>query len=129
MTTEKKKLKHSAEEALQMRDLAVTALEDAKAEDVQVLDVTNLTDVTDYMIVASGNSDRHVSAITEQLVKAMQQNQWQALNVEGQPDKEWIVADFVDIVVHVMRHQTRARYNLEGLWDQTFSNIENDRTD
>lgn len=127
MTAEKKKLKHSAKEAIEMRDMALNILADAKAEDVQVLDVRNLTDITDYMIVASGNSDRHVSAIANQVSVQMKEHNWQPLNIEGQEDKEWIVADFVDIVVHVMRHQTRARYNLEGLWDETFNHVEGEQ--
>ena len=107
----------------QLLDAALKALDDAKGEDIKVLDVTTLTDVTDYMVVATGTSDRHVRALADKLVEAMNNAGHKQLGIEGEEDRDWILVDFVDIVVHLMRAQTRSRYDLESLWDKTFGEL------
>lgn len=114
--------------AEQLRDIALAALEESKAEDVKVLDVTSLTDITDYMIVATGTSDRHVRALANNVLDAMREAGQTHLGIEGEEDKDWILVDFVDIVVHLMRAQTRSRYDLESLWDKTFGELAADGT-
>lgn len=96
----------------------VEALDDAKAVDVRTLDVRRLTDVTDYMIVASGTSTRHVASIARRLVDAMREGGERPLGVEGEDVGEWVLVDFGDVVVHIMHPQTRDFYNLEKLWSQ-----------
>ncbi len=106
-----------------MRDIALIALEDAKAEDVKVLDVSQLTDITDYMIVATGTSDRHVKSQTNRVLEHMHQAGCAHIGIEGEQSKDWVLVDFVDVVIHIMRAATRKRFDLESLWDKSFSEL------
>ena len=92
-------------------------LADLKARDVKVLDVRQLTSITDYMIVASGTSDRHVRSIADRLVQRPIRAGLQALGVEGIGSGEWVLVDLADVVVHIMQPRTRDFYKLESLWD------------
>ena len=110
-------------DAEQMREVVLAALEDAKSEDVKVLDVRKLTDITDYMIVATGTSDRHIKTQTTRVLEQMRESGWKHRGVEGEESKDWVLVDFVDVVIHIMRGSTRKRYDLEGLWDKTFGDL------
>lgn len=90
-------------------------LADAKLVDVQLLDVTQLTYITEFMIVASGTSERHVKASSEKLAQALKMTGIKP-NIEGLDDGQWVVIDFNDVVVHVMHPVTRTFYQLEKLW-------------
>ena len=96
--------------------LAQTSLEDMKARDLRVLDVRGLTSVTDYLLIASGTSDRHVRSLAQALVESAKQAGLSPLGVEGQESGEWVLVDLVDVVVHVMQPRTREFYKLEDLW-------------
>ena len=96
--------------------LAQTALEDMKARDLRVLDVRSLTAVTDYLLVASGTSDRHVRSLSEGVVEAAKQAGQVLLGVEGRDSGEWVLIDLADVVVHVMQPRVREFYKLEDLW-------------
>ncbi|NKB62646.1 MAG: ribosome silencing factor [Gammaproteobacteria bacterium] len=113
------------QESIRMRDTIVNALEDAKGMDVRVLDVREMTDVTDYMIVATGTSDRHVKSLADRVLEFMHAQGWRHLGVEGLEVKDWILVDFVDVVAHVMRDSARKKYDLESLWDKTFAEVAN----
>ena len=106
-----------------MRDVAINALEDAKGEDIKVLDVSGLTDITDFMIVATGTSERHIKTLATRVLEHMHEAGWKQLGIEGEDARDWVLVDFVDIVIHIMREQTRKRYDLESLWDKTFSEL------
>jgi ribosome-associated protein len=93
------------------------ALEDMKAVNVTVLDVRGLTDVADTMVIASGNSDRHVKAIADRVVYDTKQLGFRAMGVEGERDGEWALVDLGDVIVHVMLPRVREFYRLESLWD------------
>lgn len=104
-------------EQIDLRQLALDALDDLKAIDVRVLDVAKLTTITDHMIVASGRSDRHVRSLADSVVTIAKQNGFQPLGVEGEKEGEWVLVDLGDVIVHVQTPRTRDFYNLEKLWD------------
>ena len=103
------------------QDSVVAALEDAKAIDIVVLDVRKLTDIADYMIVASGTSTRHVAGVADKLVDHMRALGRKPIGMEGKEVGEWVLIDFGDVVAHIMRPQTRDFYNLEKLWARGFA--------
>jgi ribosome-associated protein len=88
-----------------------------KAVNVTVLDVRGLTDVADTMIIASGNSDRHVKSIADRVAYDAKQAGFRAMGVEGERDGEWALVDLNDVIVHVMLPRVREFYRLESLWD------------
>jgi ribosome-associated protein len=98
-------------------ECAHRALDDMKAVNVAVLDVRDLTDVADTMMIASGNSDRHVRAIADRVVEFAKQAGFRPMGVEGKRDGEWVLVDLQDVVVHVMLPRVREFYRLEALWD------------
>lgn len=100
----------------QIAALVEHALDDAKAKDVQTIDVRGKTTITDYMIIASGNSTRHVKTLAESVVTKSKQAGLEILGVEGESDAEWVLVDLADVLVHLMLPRTRTFYNLEGLW-------------
>lgn len=95
----------------------IEALEDVKAQDIRVLDVRKLTAITDYMLIVTGSSDRHVKALARAAVDHAKQIGHRPRGVEGEVEGEWVLVDLVDVVVHVMQSRTRALYQLEKLWD------------
>ncbi|TFG86348.1 MAG: ribosome silencing factor [Chromatiales bacterium] len=101
----------------QLLALAERALADLKAREIQVLDVRQLTSVADYMVVASGTSDRHVKSIASRLVQTASEAGCPPLGVEGMGNGEWVLVDLADVVVHIMQPRTREFYKLESLWD------------
>ncbi|MPV86540.1 ribosome silencing factor [Cardiobacteriales bacterium ML27] len=99
-----------------LKDLALTALETLKAQDVTVLDVRNKASFADYMIVASGTSDRHLKAMADQVHIDAKKAGSPPLSTEGQDSRNWILVDLGDVIVHLMKPETRALYELEKLW-------------
>ena len=99
-----------------LKTLAVDALEDRKGVDISVLDVRSLTDITDYMVIVTGRSNRQIAALAEHVVERAKQHGVKPLGVEGLKDGEWALIDLTDVVVHVMRPDIRALYQLEKLW-------------
>ncbi|HEY9198926.1 MAG TPA: ribosome silencing factor [Gammaproteobacteria bacterium] len=99
-----------------LKDWVIAALEDLKAQDIQVLDVRGMTSITDLMIVASGTSDRHIKALADNVVEAVKKHGIMPIGVEGETSREWVLVDLGDVILHVMHPQTRAFYNLEKLW-------------
>ena len=97
--------------------LAKDALADVKARDVRVLDVRELTTMADYLVVASGTSDRHVKSLADRVVERAAAAGVPALGVEGREGGEWVLVDLQDVIVHIMQPKAREFYKLESLWD------------
>lgn len=102
-------------------DLILATLEDAKAEDTLAIDVTGKSSLSDHMVVTSGRSNRHVSAIADQLVKAMRENGYNKPRIEGLPTADWVLVDAEDVIIHVFRPEVREFYNIEKMWAADFS--------
>ncbi|TAJ91517.1 MAG: ribosome silencing factor [Gammaproteobacteria bacterium] len=94
----------------------VKALDDLKAIDIQVLDVSKLTTITDTMIIASGRSDRQVKALADKLLETAKELGLAPLGIEGAQKSDWILVDLGDVVAHLMHPTARAYYQLEKLW-------------
>ncbi len=99
-----------------LADVVVNTLSDLKARDVQILEVSSMTSITDTMVIASGTSARHVKAISEILVQEVKKIGVSPIGVEGQSEGDWVLVDLGDVIVHVMLPRVREFYNLEKLW-------------
>ncbi len=113
----KPKRKPSPKPAL--KAVVLDALDDMKALDVKVLDVRGLTDIADFMVIASGTSDRHVRSVAQRVVERTKEAGFRPHGVEGQQDSDWVLIDLNDMIVHVMLPRVREFYGLEKLWDMT----------
>jgi ribosome-associated protein len=91
-------------------------LDDAKAEDVVTIDLSGKSSVADYMVIASGRSDRHVGAIADQIQRKFKDLGLGQIRTEGKENCDWVLIDTGDIVVHVFRPEVREFYNLEKMW-------------
>lgn len=100
----------------QLTDLVTTALADIKAFDIEVLDVHEMTSITDFMVIASGRSNRQVKAMAGKVVEAARAAGIKPLGIEGEGQAEWVLVDLGDVVVHAMQPATRNFYQLEKLW-------------
>ena len=96
--------------------IAKDALDDLKALEPVTLDVRELSSVTDYLLVASGTSSRHVKSLAENVLMKAKASGVRPLGVEGERNGDWVLVDFGDVVVHVMQPATRSFYDLERLW-------------
>ena len=97
-------------------DLVTQALDDMKGQQIRVLDVRGKTPLADYMVVASGTSNRHVKSLADAVVVRAKDSGVRALGIEGQEGQEWVLVDLNDVIVHVMLPKVRDFYNLEKLW-------------
>lgn len=100
----------------ELTDLAREAIDDLKGRDTRVLEVTELTSVTDRMLITTGTSARHVKSIANNVITSAKDAGKRPLGVEGLDQAEWVLVDLGDVVVHVMTAQSRAFYQLEKLW-------------
>ena len=107
-------------EPMDARKLARLCLELAdqkKAEDIVILDMRKLSTIADYFVIATGASEPHLRAITDEITeKLSEEHGIRPRAVDGTLQTSWIVLDFADVIVHLMRHEMRQRYDLEGLW-------------
>ena len=100
----------------QLSALVIEVLDDTKATDIIRLDVRDMTSVTDYMIVASGTSNRHVKALANNVADKAREAGHRPMGIEGEEGGEWVLLDLQDALVHVMLPKVREFYNLEKLW-------------
>lgn len=107
------KLMDSRKLALLCRELA----DNKKAEDIVVLDVRDLSSVTDYFVIASGTSEPHLRAIVDEINDTLREDhEIKPKAIDGTLNTAWVVLDYFDVIVHVMRKDVRERYDLETLW-------------
>lgn len=99
-----------------LTEFVVRALEDHKARDLRVIDVRGKTAITDFMVIASGTSNRHVKALAHSVVTEAAAAGVKPLGMEGERECEWVLVDLCDVVVHIMLPGTRDFYGLEKLW-------------
>lgn len=96
-------------------------LSEIKALNIRSIDVRKLTPLTDYMVIATGNSSRHVRAIAENLIRHMKKRVTDLkIIIEGDEEDEWVLVDLGDVIVHIMQQQARDFYNLEKLWTPVY---------
>jgi ribosome-associated protein len=114
---------------VQLEELVLAALADMKAVNVRVMDVRGLTDVADTMIIASGNSDRHVRSIADLVIERAKQAGRRPMGTEGKNDAEWVLVDLQDVLVHVMLPRVREFYALEELWEAPAAARAQEKTD
>ncbi len=99
-----------------LKDTIIASLEDLKAVDITALSVAGATSVTDWMVIASGTSNRHVKALADNVEVDAKKQGFKSIGSEGNDTSEWVLVDFGDVIVHVMLPATRAFYDLESLW-------------
>ncbi|WP_295912390.1 ribosome silencing factor [uncultured Bartonella sp.] len=95
----------------------LSSLDDSKAEDVVTIDLRGRSPLADYMVIASGGSQRHVSALADHLLYAMKDCNKGQTRVEGLSECDWVLIDLGDVIVHLFRPETREFYNLEKMWN------------
>jgi ribosome-associated protein len=105
-----------SEDSDRLLDIVLAALDDMKGVDVRVIDVRELTSITDRMVIVSGTSTRHVKALADNVALQAKQHGYKPLGVEGENTAEWVLVDLADVVVHVMMPDIRDFYALEKLW-------------
>ena len=115
---QKKKLKKEVQDmtTLERATICARAAMDSKAEDLVVLDVQGISSFTDYFVIMSGRSSRHVQGLAEAIEGTMRSKRISAAKAEGIKDGMWVLLDFDDVVVHIFYHEQRSFYDLEGLW-------------
>jgi ribosome-associated protein len=94
-------------------------LDDGKAEDIVVIDLTGKSSIADYMVIATGRSQRQVAALAEHLRAALDETGLKRLSIEGQKQADWVLIDAGDVIVHLFRPEVRSFYNLEKMWGGT----------
>ena len=96
--------------------LACDALEDKKASDVSVLDITAVSVIADYFIIASGDNERQVEALSDAVDEALGRAGYERRAIEGYSTKRWILLDYNDVIIHIFNREDRLFYDLERIW-------------
>ena len=99
-----------------LAQLVVEALDDLKGESIRSINVQKLTEITDYMVIATGRSNTHIKALADSVATKVKEAGGEVNGIEGKMQSEWVLVDVGDVVVHIMLAPVRALYNLEDLW-------------
>ena len=102
---------------LKIKNIVFSSLDELKAEDPVSINVKKTSSFTDYKVIATGNSNRHIEAISDKVLSSLKENKVELLGIEGQGDEGWILIDTGDVVLHLMSDKARNFYDLESLWD------------
>ena len=101
----------------ELKKIIINSLEDIKAVNPIAIDVTKISSLTDFMVIASGTSNRHIAAMSEHLLEGLKETNISGIKIEGQGGDDWVLVDAGDVVIHLMSADAREFYDLESLWD------------
>lgn len=101
-----------------LQDFIIDKIDDLKGTDIVTINVKGKSSITDYMVICTGTSSRHVSSIASYLLDEAKKQGYLVLGAEGQADSDWVVVDMDTVIVHVMQEESRQLYELEKLWAQ-----------
>ena len=100
-----------------LKNIIINSLEDIKAVNPIAIDVTKISSLTDFMVIASGTSNRHIAAMSEHILEGLKETNISGIKIEGQGGDDWVLVDAGDVVIHLMSADAREFYDLESLWD------------
>ena len=100
-----------------LKNKIINSLEDIKAVNPVAIDVTKISSLTDFMVIASGTSNRHIAAMSEHILEGLKETNISGIKIEGQGGDDWVLVDAGDVVIHIMSADAREFYDLESLWD------------
>ena len=100
-----------------LKNKIINSLEDIKAVNPIAIDVTRISSLTDFMVIASGTSNRHIAAMSEHVLEDLKEINISGIKIEGQGGDDWVLVDAGDVVIHLMSADAREFYDLESLWD------------
>tara|TARA_Y100001970_G_scaffold14436_1_gene16266 strand:- start:586 stop:909 length:324 start_codon:yes stop_codon:yes gene_type:complete len=100
-----------------LKNKIITTLEDIKAVNPVAIDVKEISSLADFMVIASGTSNRHIAAISERIIEGLREEDISGIKIEGQVGDDWLLVDAGDVIVHLMSSEAREFYDLESLWD------------
>ena len=100
-----------------LKNKIINSLEDIKAVNPIAIDVTRISSLTDFMVIASGTSNRHIAAMSEHVLEDLKETNISGIRIEGQGGDDWVLVDAGDVVIHLMSADAREFYDLESLWD------------
>jgi ribosome-associated protein len=100
-----------------LKNKIINSLEDIKAVNPIAIDVTRISSLTDFMVIASGTSNRHIAAMSEHVLEDLKETNISGIKIEGQGGDDWVLVDAGDVVIHLMSADARDFYDLESLWD------------
>ena len=121
-------MKRDLPSAADLKVVAETSLDEDKAEDIVAIDLAGRASFADYMIIASGRSDRHVGAMADRLIQKLKKAGLPSAPAEGMERCDWVLIDGGDVIVHLFRPEVRSFYNLEKLWNSDTDPTEHDLT-
>ena len=99
-----------------LKDLIVQSLDDDKADNITIIDLKDKSEMADYMVIASGNSAKHITGLAQNLQKRLSVRGQENSRTEGLEKGDWVIADFGDVIIHLFRPEVREFYNLEKMW-------------
>ena len=104
--------------SLNIHSLLVSELDKLKANNIVLIDLKDKSPLADFMIIAGGNSSRHVNSMAQKSVEFLKDNKVKNISIEGMKNSDWGLIDAGDVVLHLFQHETREFYNLEKMWTQ-----------
>lgn len=113
----------STQTALELKDKIVQVLEDGKAEDVRAISLKGKTTIADYLVVATGNSERHLFALANRVCDELAKDGIKGLHIEGESGSVWLLVDANDVILHLFKPEIRAYYDIETMWSGDFERL------